>query len=160
SVPADDRPRKGHRRPGHAGKRRGMRTRAMNTKVMAWVLFGACATFSTALMGHAAEAPPAKAFRLDAVDGLEVVNGSAEAAAHQGRPAIRLVSRPGHETPRDAVVAILPATDFADGTIEADVAGAPRPIAPPDARGFIGIAFRVQPHAARYECFYLRPSNG
>jgi hypothetical protein len=28
------------------------------------------------------------------------------------------------------------------------------------ARGFIGIAFRVQPGASRYECIYLRPTNG
>jgi hypothetical protein len=27
-------------------------------------------------------------------------------------------------------------------------------------RGFIGIAFRVQPHGSRFECFYLRPTNG
>ena len=28
------------------------------------------------------------------------------------------------------------------------------------ARGFIGIAFRVADDASRFECFYLRPTNG
>jgi hypothetical protein len=27
-------------------------------------------------------------------------------------------------------------------------------------RGFVGIAFRVQPDGAAFECFYLRPTNG
>jgi hypothetical protein len=50
--------------------------------------------------------------------------------------------------------------DFKDGTIEADVAGAPVPGAPADARGFIGIEFRGQEHGARTESIYLRPTNG
>src|SRR5262249_27218398 len=47
-----------------------------------------------------------------------------------------------------------------DGTIEVEVAGAPRAGADPGARGFIGVEFRLQPQASRYECFYLRPTNG
>ena len=31
---------------------------------------------------------------------------------------------------------------------------------PRSARGFVGIAFRVQDDASRFECFYLRPTNG
>jgi hypothetical protein len=58
------------------------------------------------------------------------------------------------------MLAILTPSGFKDGVIEADIAGSPRAGTPPDSRGFIGIAFRVQPHAARYECLYLRPTNG
>jgi hypothetical protein len=47
-----------------------------------------------------------------------------------------------------------------DGTIEVELAGAPAPGAFGDARGFIGVAFRVQPDAAKYELFYIRPTNG
>jgi hypothetical protein len=57
-------------------------------------------------------------------------------------------------------MAIVAASDFKNGTIEVDVAGSPRPGAPADARGFIGIAFRLQNHGARYEDIYLRPTNG
>jgi hypothetical protein len=47
---------------------------------------------------------------------------------------------------------------FHDGTIIVDVAGKPGANAGPAARGFIGIAFRVQ--GERYEHIYLRPTNG
>jgi hypothetical protein len=38
--------------------------------------------------------------------------------------------------------------------------GGPREGAPPDTRGFLGIAFRIQDRGSRYECFYLRITNG
>jgi hypothetical protein len=44
--------------------------------------------------------------------------------------------------------------------IEAEIAGAPAPDAPPGARGFVGIAFRVRPDHRTYDAFYLRPTNG
>jgi len=118
-----------------------------------------CGILLGAGVGRTAE-DPAKAFRLDSVNGLELVNGRAEVGEYRGRQAVRLVSLPGHESPRDSILAILSGADFKDGVIEVEVAGAPRPGAPDDARGFIGIAFRVQPSGSRYECVYLRPSNG
>ena len=50
--------------------------------------------------------------------------------------------------------------EFGDGTIEAEIAGSPAPNAPEGARGFVGIAFRVQPDLRTYDAFYLRPTNG
>lgn len=98
----------------------------------------------------------ATTFRLHSLDGLEMVNAKAEKVTYRGRRAVRLSPLSGQE----AMMAIVTNSDFKDGTIEVEVAGAPSASAPPDARGFIGIAFRVQPRAARYECFYLRPTNG
>jgi hypothetical protein len=49
---------------------------------------------------------------------------------------------------------------LADGTIELDLAGAPRADAFEGARGFVGVAFRRQKDPLRYECLYLRPANG
>ena len=40
------------------------------------------------------------------------------------------------------------------------IAGDLRPDSPNDMRGFVGIAFRVQPNGSQFECFYLRPTNG
>ena len=58
-------------------------------------------------------------------------------------------------------MAILNGMQFTDGTIEAEIAGKPLPTANPTARGFIGIAFHVKKSdSLRYDCFYLRPSNG
>jgi hypothetical protein len=44
--------------------------------------------------------------------------------------------------------------------IEAEIAGAPAPDAPETARGFVGIAFRVQKDMQTFEQLYLRPTNG
>jgi Domain of Unknown Function (DUF1080) len=103
---------------------------------------------------------PARTFRLDSLDGLELVNAKAEISNYRGRGAVHLVPLPGHESGDEMMMAILSGTDFGDGTIEAEVAGAPRAGAPPDQRGFIGILFRVQEHGSRAEDFYLRPTNG
>ena len=99
-------------------------------------------------------------FRLDSTDGLELVNAKAESVTYRGHRAVRLVPLPGHETVDDAMLAILTGSDFKDGTIEVEVAGAPRPGARADMRGFIGIMFRVHSHGERGENFYLRPTNG
>jgi len=98
--------------------------------------------------------------KLDSTDGLEVVNGKAEMATYRGRKAVHVMPLPGHEMTDGSVFAILKGTDFKDGAIEVELAGAPRPGADPAMKGFIGIAFRVQPHGAASEMFYLRPSNG
>jgi hypothetical protein len=44
--------------------------------------------------------------------------------------------------------------------IEVEVAGEPGPGAAQGARGFVGVAFRVQPDMQSYDAFYLRPTNG
>jgi len=104
--------------------------------------------------------PTGATFRLDSVNGLEVLGGKAEVATYRGRKALRLLPAPGHEDAEDSALAIVTATAFKDGVIEADIAGSPRPGTPSDSRGFIGIAFRVQAQGSHYECFYIRPTNG
>jgi hypothetical protein len=110
--------------------------------------------------GSAQTAPPSSKVRLDAPAALEVVNGETEITTYRGRKAVHLLPQPGHETGDGAMLAILKGTDFRDGAIDVDVAGAPRPGAEPGMKGFIGIAFRVQPQGSALELIYLRPSNG
>ena len=57
---------------------------------------------------------------------------------------------------------VLKATrdEFESEQVELDLAGGPRAGAFEGARGFVGIAFHVQEDPLRYECFYLRPTNG
>jgi len=50
--------------------------------------------------------------------------------------------------------------DFGNGTIELEVAGIPGPGANATARGFIGLAFRINDDNSAFECIYLRPTNG
>ncbi|HKV41100.1 MAG TPA: hypothetical protein VJX67_17975 [Blastocatellia bacterium] len=101
----------------------------------------------------------ASIFRLDSLSGLEVINTKPEVVTYRGRRSLHLNALPGHEEGEE-VLAIVQPSGFADGTIEVEVAGAPRSGAPGYARGFIGIAFRVQPHGSQFECFYVRPTNG
>jgi hypothetical protein len=97
-------------------------------------------------------------FRLDSTHGLELVNAKAEAVSYRGRRAVRLDPVPGQDS-TGSLLAFLPASNFKNGTIQVDLAGSPRAGAPATSRGFIGIAFRVQQQGAKYECFYVRPSN-
>ncbi len=98
-----------------------------------------------------------KIFHLNTVDGLDVLNAKAEGVEYRGRRAVKLV--PVKASNDESMLAILAKSDFKNGTIEVDLAGAPRAGTPPDSRGFIGIAFRVRPKASGFECFYLRPTN-
>jgi hypothetical protein len=97
--------------------------------------------------------------RPDSARFVEVVNGHAEVVDYRGQRAIRLV--PAAETAGKDVdmLAILAGNQFKDGTIEVEVAGAPRKGMPPDSRGFIGIAFRTGANGEWSEVFYLRPTN-
>ncbi len=99
-------------------------------------------------------------FRLESTDGLELVNAKAEPVTYRGERAVRLVPLPGQESGDGAMLAILTASEFKNGIIEVEVAGAPRPGVAADMRGFVGILFRVQSHGERAENFYLRPTNG
>src|SRR5437763_8080280 len=88
-----------------------------------------------------------------------------EQATYKGKQAIRVTDamRPQAEGNEDRVAILLTDTSFRDGTIEAEVAevaGEPGPGAFEGARGFVGVAFRVAPGVSKFECFYLRPTNG
>jgi hypothetical protein len=89
---------------------------------------------------------------------LQPVNVEVAAVQYRGRPAVRVVEASRSEGQQ--TLAILPGTSFRNGTIEVEVAGEPREGAVGEARGFIGVAFRLQGDPLRYECFYLRPTNG
>src|SRR5262249_8961592 len=88
-----------------------------------------------------------------------LIGARAETVSYRGHRALHLQSRIGHKADDDSMLAIVPNSDLRDGIIELDVAGSPIPQVP-NARGFIGVAFRVQARADSFECFYIRPSNG
>ena len=103
--------------------------------------------------------PPAHAFQLSSLSGLDCHHVETELVTYRGRPAVRLVEQ-GEPGPDEPAIAILAGSDFKDGVIETEIAGAPRVGAPQDMRGFVGVAFRVGPNGSRFECFFLRPTNG
>jgi hypothetical protein len=83
----------------------------------------------------------------------------AEPAVYRGRQAVRLTES-GASASKLEALAVVSGTSFHDGTIEVALSGNTAPSAPPDQRGFVGIAFRVSTNASHFECFYLRPKNG
>ena len=103
-------------------------------------------------------------FPLGSVDGLRLVNVKAAAVTHNGKRALRLTGADRPPAGPSAVpvekLAIIEGSDFSDGIIGAEIAGAPEAGAVQAARGFVGIAFRVQPDGNTYDAFYLRPTNG
>jgi hypothetical protein len=104
-------------------------------------------------------ATPETGSDLLAPERLERVNVAAEAALYRGKAAVRLVEAPG-VTGDAETLAVVPGARLRDGTVEIEVAGAPRAgTEAGGARGFVGVAFRLQKDPLRYECFYLRPTN-
>lgn len=91
----------------------------------------------------------------------QLINVKAEKVTFKGRMALRVTEAPTTaNNVSDNQLVILPNTEFQDGTIEIELAGEPAPNAAAGARGFVGVAFRVAPQAEKFECFYLRPTNG
>lgn len=90
-------------------------------------------------------------------DRLVGKNVSIAQTNYKGRSAIKVVANP--DAANGTSYALIKNASFRDGVIEVDLAGQPAASAAADARGFIGIAFRVQGDG-RYEYIYLRPTNG
>ena len=91
-------------------------------------------------------------------DRLTAKNVSIAQTNYKGRAAIQVIATP--EAPNASSYAVVKDMLFRDGTIEVDLAGQPAAFAAGTAaRGFIGIAFRLQADGS-YEYIYLRPTNG
>ena len=133
------------------------------------------------LLPHSIPAQQPRKFALESAAGLQLHNVAAEPATLDAKKSVRvteaaeLTRRFQSLTPEqqqqlaqrgtvDGVdlepFAIIEGLDFSNGVIEAEIAGAPAPNAGGGARGFVGIAFRVQPDMRTYDAFYLRPTNG
>ena len=90
-------------------------------------------------------------------DQLAEKNVSIAQTNYKGRSAVQVLATPG--AANASSYALVKGTSFRDGTIEVDLAGQPAAGASEGARGFIGIAFRIQGDGS-YEYIYLRPTNG
>ena len=87
---------------------------------------------------------------------LEAHEVSVANATYQGKSGVRLDALP--TAANGESYAIVKGSRFHNGTIEVELAGKPAANAGPGARGFIGMAFRVQGN--RFEYISLRPTNG
>ena len=98
---------------------------------------------------------------------LEPRNVTVDHVTYHGQAAIHVRSLSSDDAKFDIKTSgtgggmvLLEGTAFHNGTIEVDVAGTPQANAPAATRGFVGIAFRVPPAAAKYDYVYIRPTNG
>jgi hypothetical protein len=124
----------------------------------------------TPLLVPGAASGQSRRFPLDSVAGLRLHNVTAEPATLDGKKGVRLTLSPdamrrlAEMTPEQRnqleQLAVIEGVEFSNGVIEAEVAGTPAPGAGEGARGFVGIAFRLQPDLRTYDAFYLRPTNG
>lgn len=92
-----------------------------------------------------------------AFEQMELHKARGGPARYKGKKAIHLVPDPVRDN--DDALAIVKGLMFRNGVIEVDVSGDLAPGHSDSARGFIGIAFRVQPDARHYELLSLRPTN-
>jgi hypothetical protein len=90
-------------------------------------------------------------------DRLEGRNVTIAQVNFKGRSAVQVIA--ARDAANAASMAVVKDVSFLNGTIEVDLAGQPAAGAGAGARGFIGIAFRLQGDGA-YEYIYLRPTNG
>lgn len=77
-----------------------------------------------------------------------------------GRDVLKVVKSPRVTKVDEATFAKITGVQFQNGTIEVKVLSRLRPDAPEIARGFIGVAFRINEDDTKFECIYLRPTNG
>jgi hypothetical protein len=145
----------------------------MNARLLRCLLL-AGATASAALFAQDRQ------LALATTAGLTLHQVVAAPVTFQGRAALKLTASPAAapaqpapakqgaatkksgagEAGRRDHLALVDGLEFTDGTIEVDLAGEPAAGAAGGARGFVGVAFRVQPDRKIYDCFYLRPTNG
>lgn len=105
------------------------------------------AKFLLPMMVAIGAAAPAQTFPLDSLDGLKMWKVKAMPAEYKGHKGIKViedssVAAAANDRGEDRLV-ILTKSDFQDGVIEAEVSGQVAAGAPGAARGFVGIAFRV-----------------
>ena len=103
-----------------------------------------------------------KEYALQSTDALVLHNVAAVPATLQGKSGVRVTISDAAKRQQGEVeqFARIKDLEFSSGVIEVELAGAPAPDAPEGARGFVGIAFRLQPDNKTYDAFYIRPTNG
>lgn len=94
-----------------------------------------------------------------AADSLATVNTEVIATEYKGQKCVRVMAAAGWNG-QGETLAVVRGSSFRDGILELEVASTLGSTASATARGFIGLAFRVQPDNLHYDAFYLRPTNG
>jgi hypothetical protein len=92
--------------------------------------------------------------------GLEPINVSIFYESLMGEEVVKVVKDSAIKEFDQPTFAKLKGVGFRNGTIEVKVFSRLLESAPEFSRGFIGIAFRINDSNSKFECIYLRPTNG
>jgi len=159
----------------------------MRNSYLAYSIVAALAIVLSATVFSGVAFAETKALALESADGLELHKVKVEAVTYKGKKGIKLTTteapagrpqgargqRPAGAAPGPGgarggprlgddtrPMAMVKGIEFHNGVIELEIAGSPNASAGGGARGFVGVAFRMQPDWKTYDCFYLRPTNG
>jgi hypothetical protein len=91
---------------------------------------------------------------------LETVGVSMSLDKLDGKSVVQVVKDSAIKADDEPTFARLKGSNFKDGTIKVNVLSRLRPDAPAHARGFIGVAFHINDNNSKFECIYIRPTNG
>lgn len=98
-----------------------------------------------------------KSISLKVSKSLEPVNVTFSEETYKGKLALKVMPK---NVNTEAKFVKLSDVAFKNGTIELEVVGKRAKSAGQNARGFVGIAFRINQDNSKFECFYIRPTNG
>ncbi|HTE28715.1 hypothetical protein [Flavitalea sp.] len=116
-----------------------------------YLLAGVCFLFSHALYAQAVKL---------AKNELEAVNVSMSVERLGDKEVVKVIMDTSIKKADQSTFVRLKGIDFQDGTIELKVLSKLTPNAPDYARGFIGVAFRINSDNTKFESMYIRPTNG
>jgi len=94
------------------------------------------------------------------IAGFSPINTFVNAATIDSRQTIRVTKDPVITEVDEPTFAKLVGSDFKNGVIEVTVLSRLLENAPDFARGFIGVAFRIDESNSKFEGIYIRPTNG
>lgn len=100
----------------------------------------------------------AQIFRFEK-DMLEPINVSMTVEKFMGKDVVKVIKDPAIKEIDQATFVKIKGTEFRNGTIEVSVLSRLLPDAGPLARGFIGVAFRINEDNTKFESIYIRPTN-
>jgi hypothetical protein len=93
-------------------------------------------------------------------NGLEPINVTMSIEQLTGKETVRVIKDSTVKEVDEPTFVKVKGIDFKNGTIEVDVLSRLLKNAPDYARGFIGIAFRINDSNSKFESIYIRPTNG
>ena len=93
-------------------------------------------------------------------DKLEPVKVSMSVETWKGKRVVKVSKDSTVKTFDEPTFVKLKGVELKDGVIEVNVYSTLRKDAPEFARGFIGVAFRINDDNSMFECIYIRPANG